>query len=173
MRLGMVSHTQPSWKPKQEIAMSLISKVTQPTKQSTTRTRTKPTQVFKQKGPTDEMMALASEFFDLNSKANDAKRKADKAREALFRLMKGDDIKMFTHVHQTEVGPLTLKSEIKSTTRNVIDVDALASLVTPSDFIKMVSATQKSVTENAGSDVLARCLKEQTGEENVSISTVK
>lgn len=136
------------------IASKLVSKVKKASKKSP---------------ESKHMEELAVSFYRQNAAANAAKRAAEKAREALFAEMKKAGIASF-HVQDELV---SLEAKISSSTKNVVDIAELAELVAPQTFLKIVSATQKSVIEHAGSDVAMRCLKQIAGDENVSVTTVK
>lgn len=142
---------------------SLASKLITP--MTPTRTRAKKAN--------SEMEQLAAQFHEQNVLANAAKRAADKAREALYKAMKDAGVESFQTMAASEKGTALIEAKIKSTTRRVIDVQALQGLVGPEVFLKVVSATQKSVTEHCGSNIVLQCSREETGDENVSVSVVK
>ena len=145
---------------------SLASKITSKATTTARASRKKTTDI-------SHMEALAEKFYQHNAAANAAKRAADKARDELYAAMKADGIDAFTTTAEMEAGAILIKAELKSTTRRVIDVQTLAKLVSPETFIKVVSATQKAVTEQCGTDMVLRCSKEEKGDENVSVSVVK
>ena len=125
------------------------------------------------KKATSVMEELAAQFHEQNVAANAAKRAADKAREALYVAMMAAGIESLQTMAASDKGTALIEAKIKATTRRVIDVEALQSLVGPETFLKIVSATQKSVVEHCGTDLAMRCSKEETGDENVSVTVVK
>jgi uncharacterized protein (DUF1697 family) len=154
--------------------MKLITKVTN-ADQTVKRTRTQSATKTTNKVPavSQEMNELAVQFYSENTKANAHKRVADAARDGLYKAMKAENVSSFRTVFQSEMGPVAIEAKVKAATRKVIDIETLAKIVSPETFRKVVSASQKAVTEIAGSDIAVRCLIEQTGEENVSVSVAK
>jgi hypothetical protein len=122
---------------------------------------------------TPEMKRLVVEFHTNNKAANAAAAKAEKAREALYKLMKDSGVEEFQTETTTEAGMLVLNSKLKTLTRKVIDVVELSKLVSTEMFIQIVSATQKAVTDKAGTDIAVRCSKDVQGTENVEIKAAK
>lgn len=156
--------------------MKLISKLTTATSTSTTAKRSRsaaPVKQEKSNKVSSEMEKLAKDFYRANSVANAEKRTAEQARELLYKEMKEAGVENFRTVFQSELGPVAIEAKLKTTTRKVIDIEALAKLVSPETFRKVVSASQKAVTEVAGSDIAVRCLVETTGDENVSVAAAK
>lgn len=157
--------------------MKLISKLTTATSTSTAAKRSRSAAPAKQEQKSNkvssEMEKLAKDFYRANSIANAEKRTAEQARELLYKEMKEAGVENFRTVFQSELGPVAIEAKLKTTTRKVIDIEALAKLVSPETFRKVVSASQKAVTEVAGSDIAVRCLVETTGDENVSVAAAK
>ena len=125
------------------------------------------------KKASSKMEELAAQFHELNASANAAKRAADKARESLYAEMKAAGVNSFQTMAATDKGSVLVEATIKAPLRRVIDVVQLAELISPEVLLKVVSATQKSVTEHCGSNIVLQCSKEEAGEENVSVTLVK
>ncbi len=122
---------------------------------------------------TPEMKRLAVVFHTENQKALAFKKTADKARSDLYKSMKEAGVASFSADATTEKGSLSLQAELKTPSSKVIDVAALEKLVTREQFIKIVSASQKSVVDVAGTEVSVRCSVEVSGTENVVIAPAK
>lgn len=153
--------------PKKNYMASIASKLTQ-TASTPTRTRKKPDAAMV------TMERLAAQYHQYNVAANAAKRAAEKAREELYTAMKVANVDSFVTKAESEVGSSVLiEAKVKATVRRVIDVEALAKFVSPEVFIKVVSATQKAVVDQCGSDLALRCSREEQGDENVSVAVVK
>ncbi len=122
---------------------------------------------------TTEMRRLAVEFHVNNRIALDAKKVCDTAREALYKQMKEAGVAAFSTETTTPKGPLVLEAKLKTPTRDVVDVQKLAKLVTPEQLFQIVSASKKDVVDFAGTDIAVRCSVAVLGTENVSVAPAK
>tara|TARA_R110000803_G_scaffold57589_7_gene115543 strand:+ start:555 stop:959 length:405 start_codon:yes stop_codon:yes gene_type:complete len=122
---------------------------------------------------TEEMTALAKSFFKLNREMNALKRDADKARKQLFTQMKDAGLDTFRTAAMVDNKKVILESVVNTPTKIEVDVEKLFEIVGSADFIEIVSATQKSVTDVAGKATLDRCSVEVDGTENVAVKAAK
>lgn len=135
------------------------------------RPRTRPHTVTdtKQTGVSadDRALELVSEYFRANSAANEAKAKADKAKKELDRLMSQNSI---TSV-EANVDGVIVDAKYVADVVNEVDVEALHKLCGKDikTFLSVVSATQKSVKDHLGQNVLNKVLVEQTKEPALKI----
>lgn len=120
-----------------------------------------------------EMKRLAVEMHLENAKANEHGRKAEKAREALYKAMKDAGVKEFNAETRVEKGTLSLVASIATPKRNVVDVAKLERLIPREQFVRCVSASQKAVTDVAGTEIATQVLVETLGTENVSVKPLK
>ena len=120
-----------------------------------------------------EIRKLARETFINNKEMNAAKRKSDATRKQLYKEMKDHGLESFDFETTIDGEKFRLTSEIGSRNITVIDVNALRSIVDDDTFMKICSASQKSVVEHAGTEVLTRCSTSKRGSENVTVSPTK
>lgn len=116
---------------------------------------------------------LAQEFLRENATANAAANRAKKARAALFAKMKSHGITSRELVVELAGHSVPVIAQVSASTRNVIDVPALAKLVGEAKVIPLASMSQDACTSAFGGAITAQVLKETTGEENVSVKVVK
>lgn len=126
-------------------------------------------QVVVQSPVTEAMKELARTFVRENTLCNAAKNKADKAKKALNAAMEQAGVLVF----EVDVDGKTADCEIKSGTRNFVDVEVLRGLLDEKTFLRVVSATQGAVEEHLGTNILMKCLKEETTAPALKISVRK
>jgi len=119
------------------------------------------------------LKAIAGMAFTYNKTANAAKSSYEKLRKELFAGMKKIGITSFDHKIFEEGKEINLTAEISTPEGQVIDVEKLQSLVTKKQFIQIVTATQKSVTDVVGTAILNQVLVSSAGTENVSVKATK
>lgn len=119
------------------------------------------------------MQKKAAEFHRLNTKANECKRKADKARKDLYKEMKEHGLQTFDLITSIEGRDVSLEVKIGSSVSTVIDVAALRKIVSEEKFLQIISATKTNVEKYGGKDVSSRVSKTVTGTENVSVKAKK
>ena len=122
-----------------------------------------------------EVKALMKEHYFANKEANEAKKKADKARAQLYKLMGQTNITHYECKAQSDGGMITLEADVKpgrSTT--VINVESLLRETADTDtFLKMVGASVKSVEEVAGKAMVDKVGTVTAGRENVHVKVKK
>lgn len=140
-----------------------------------TRTRTRPRAINTDdnKVATTEMKAKAREFFVANAQKNAANRKAEAARKKLLTLMTDAEIKEFSFTTKHEDKTVTLDVGVATSETMVVDVEKLRSLVSEKQFMEIVSATHKSVTDHVGAVIATRCSTTKKGNTNVSVKAAK
>lgn len=117
-----------------------------------------------------EMDKLMREYYLANKTANAEKAKADKARKALYKMMK--DAKKATYIAtvlSSDGLPLPLIASIETPEKNEVDTAKLRKLIGDDMFMRCVSASQASVKEVAGENILNLSLVKTTGTENVKV----
>lgn len=121
---------------------------------------------------TAEIEALMQRYNEENKAANAARRKADMTRAELLEVM--DHAQVAKHAMEVLVNrkPKLLAAEVGNSQLQKIDTDKLYKNVDLPTFMQCVSATQKAVTEYAGSAIAARCTYTDTGTRNVSVKLV-
>ena len=117
-----------------------------------------------------ELKSQARQVFVENREMNAHKREHDKARKALYKGMKGADVTGFT----IKVDDSKVKVEVVKPDSSAIDVQRLNKLVTPEQFLRMVTISQAKVAEVVGTEILNQCLvvTPQGGIENVKVKAV-
>jgi hypothetical protein len=121
----------------------------------------------------EELKNSAKEVFKLNKQMNEATRAHDKARRDLYAQQKESGITSFTCDAIIDGKKITLDSTISTPQRLVVDVAVLRRLVDEETFMKCVSATQKSVVDEAGKAIFDRCSNSVEGTEAVSVKAAK
>ena len=123
----------------------------------------------------DETKELAREYHKANREANAAETKAKKLRAQLFASMQEGKVTKFDcEVGTEDGGCTTITAEITTPQREIIDVKKLRKKVTDdAEFLKIVSATKKSVTDNVGGHVAAQCAITTPVTTNVSVKVKK
>lgn len=116
-----------------------------------------------------ELLQLTEEFYTANKEANAAKAKADKAKKALDRLMSQNEIDRV----DTEVDGVAVEALYEGGTENVVDIQALRKLVGEQTFLEIVSASQKSVSDHLGDNVLNKVIKAVPKEPSLKIRAKK
>jgi len=120
------------------------------------------------------MNELAVTTFVQNQLQNAHKRSYDKARKELLGQMKDADIPTFRTEYRGDDGKtIMLVAEVSTPTGQAVDVAKLQKLVTKDQFLAIVEASQKAVTDIVGTATLAQCLIPTTGTENVSVKVAK
>ena len=113
----------------------------------------------------DEIAVLMREVFEEGRRANEASRKHDAARKALYAKMKESGMETFETTHLS----LPLVAVIEAPTRQGVDPVKLQKLVSMEQFLSVVSVSQKAVEEGIGKSVLNQVLVPTTGTENVTV----
>jgi len=132
------------------------------------------TKILKTPKPSKEVQQLAREAFLENRKMNAAKAVYEKDRKALFLLMKEEKISSFSIDGQNEKNEKVLLDVLIDTpTGQAVDIEKLFKLVSKEQFLKIVTATQKAVTDIVGGSILKQVLVDTKGTENVSIAARK
>jgi DnaJ-domain-containing protein 1 len=122
---------------------------------------------------TDDTKTLAKDVFKLNKEQNALKREHDKKRRELYAVQKAEGITTFTCDAIVDGKKVTIESTIATPQRQTVDVELLRDLVDEATFMKIVSATQKSVVDEAGKAVFDRCAKTVDGTEAVNVKAAK
>ena len=121
-----------------------------------------------------QLNELAVRFYLLNKASNATKLEAEKTRKKLYLLMKEHKL---THLDLSYVNEekvtMPLEAKIVTPTGQAVDVAKLQKLVTKDQFLSIVEASQKAVTDIVGTATLAQCLVPTTGTENVSVKVAK
>lgn len=121
----------------------------------------------------DETKTLAKEVFKLNNEKNKFDRLHTKTRQQLFAAQKREGITSFTCDAIIDGKKVTIESKIETPQRQVVDIELLRGLVDEATFMKIVSATQKSVVDEAGKAIFDRCAKTVDGTEAVNVKAAK
>jgi hypothetical protein len=117
---------------------------------------------------------LAITTFVENKLQNEHKRKYDKSRKELLGQMKDSGKSTHRAEYRDEDGKsIMLVAEISTPTGQAVDVTKLQKLVTEKQFLAIVEASQKAVTDIVGTATLAQCLVPTIGTENVSVKVAK
>jgi len=143
--------------------------------QNVTRQRTRSVEVTETAGAVPvEIRNLAKEVFVQNNAANEAKGLHDKARKSLLGKMKDTAIKAFTFQFTGKDGKrLSVDVKIATPEVNYIDVETLRKLVTPEQFIKIVTASKAAVEAEVGSVIATQASRTKAGTENVSVKAAR
>ena len=121
-----------------------------------------------------EILDLATELFTLNWTQNKAKRNYDKTRTLLYQKMKEAGIQSFELKGVGEDGKLVdCDALIGAAVGTVVSISKLRKLVSDEQFLKIVSASNKAVTDIVGTAILNQCLVPTVGDENVSVRARK
>jgi hypothetical protein len=137
--------------------------------------RTRKIQTAAKGAPTipDQIKELARTTYKENLLKNLHNTKAEKARKDLYVQMKESKIGQFQTECVSDGKRVLLNVDVAAPESSYVDVAALKSLVTPEDFLKIVSATQAAVKEFAGDAILRQVLRATVGKENVSVKLAK
>ena len=121
----------------------------------------------------EELKELAAEVFAANSKMNTLKREHDKKRKELLAKMQQMGVKSFEADATVGRSTTTITAEIATPSRESIDVHKLRDLVDEDQFLDIVSATKKSVTDEVGGHVATQCAVAKPGTTNVNVKAKK
>lgn len=138
-----------------------------------TRTRKIQTAAKAESTIPDPIKDLARITYKENLLKNAHTAKSEKARKELYAQMKGAKIGHFQTECVSDGKRVLLDVDVAAPESSYVDVAALKSLVTPEDFLKIVSATQSAVKEFAGDAILRQVLRSTVGKENVSVKLAK
>ncbi len=127
----------------------------------------------KQINQSDELSALAIEFYVTNRALNAAKKTSEEARTKLYALMKEQGKDTLEAVFDNDGTPSTLVASIGAKKSNSVDTQKLLKLVGQDVFMQVVSASQSDVESTCGTSVLNQCLITGYGKENVSVALKK
>lgn len=121
--------------------------------------------------PTEVCLAREAleDYWVKNNAANAAKRSADTAKTVLDKRMKAAGMKTLRHDIPAGQFPVAVEARIEAGSRNVVDVSKLRKLVNDNQFMVMIGASQKDVTDIAGTNVLNACLVRQQSEETLTV----
>lgn len=117
----------------------------------------------------DSMRQLAAEFFRENKAMNAAKSKAEKARKALYKMMKDNNLKTLSFDTSIDGKTVSLDATISTPSGTAMDVAKLYKTLPFDEFISIVTASAKSVGDKAGKEIVAQVSVSTTGTENVSV----
>lgn len=121
-----------------------------------------------------EMDNLMRDFYIANKQCNAAKAKADKARKELYKMMKAANKETYiATVINSDGLPLPLIASIETPEKNEVDINKLRKLIGEDMFMRCVSASQASVKDIAGENILNLSLVKTTGTENVKVDIKK
>jgi len=121
----------------------------------------------------EELKSKAKEVFKLNNEKNKFDRQFSKARRELFAAQEEAGVTSFTCDAIIDGKKVTIESKIETPQRQVVDIELLRGLVDEDTFLKIVSATQKSVVDNAGKAIFDRCAKTVDGTRAVNVKAAK
>lgn len=125
------------------------------------------------KVPTRTVTELAARAYTENAAQNKAKSAYEKTRTSLFKQMNEEGITNFDTTVQIDGKPVTVNAAITTPSVNYIDVQVLAKHVSLEVLLKIVTASQKAVIDEAGASVAATATRTGRGTTNVSVKVVK
>lgn len=123
--------------------------------------------------PTNQLEALAREFFIANKASNAFSRTAASARSSLYKKMLADNIRSFTATIEYQGAMLPIEARISAPEQDVISVEKLRTLVDDETFMKIVSATKTAVTQYAGTNVCIAATVTGHAKEDLRIKEVE
>jgi hypothetical protein len=121
----------------------------------------------------EDTKTRVKDVFKLNIEANALKRQFDAKRKELFKQQKAEGITSFTCDAIVNGKKVTIESTISTPQRQVVDVEILRKLVPEDVFMQCISATQKSVVDQAGKAIFDQVSTAVDGTEAVSVKSAK
>lgn len=122
---------------------------------------------------TTDMKAKAREFFTNNADKNVHDRKAKAARKELLKMMQDAGVDKFSFSTKHGQKNVSLDVEVDTPESMVVDVKKLKELVTDEQFMQIVGASQKAVTDTVGTVIATQCSSPVQGTTNVNVKASK
>tara|TARA_R110000772_G_scaffold194030_1_gene304827 strand:- start:124 stop:555 length:432 start_codon:yes stop_codon:yes gene_type:complete len=116
---------------------------------------------------------LARETYKANLVKNAANTTHGKARKSLYAEMKAAGLKQFNTTAVVDGKRVNIDCGIKTPMGSVVDIEKLQKVVSPEQFLQIVSATQAAVKEHVGEAIFRECAISKEGIENVNVTVVK
>lgn len=124
--------------------------------------------------PTPQMVTLAQEAFLANKEANAATSRCKAKQKDLSKAMTKAGVDAFEFMGPTLTGgQVRARAAIEPITKDVIDVEVLRTIVDDKTFMRIISATQGKVKEEAGEHVCYKALVTEDCPAELKIKEVK
>lgn len=119
-----------------------------------------------------ELEVLAGQQFVANKAKNKYNREADALEKVLYKKMLTAGIRDFITSVAVDGGVARIEAKISAPEGETISVEKLRTLVDDETFMKIVSATKKAVTDEAGTNVTVACTVPVPGKEGLRVKEV-